>query len=62
MIILGGHLIEGHDLYAARLSQPLERAFLGYRINLISFWETDLEIEDIKRIDVGSNARPTSLM
>jgi len=40
----------------------LERAFLGYRINSISFWETDLEIEGIKRIDVGSNARPTSIM
>jgi 2,4-dienoyl-CoA reductase-like NADH-dependent reductase (Old Yellow Enzyme family)/pyruvate/2-oxoglutarate dehydrogenase complex dihydrolipoamide dehydrogenase (E3) component len=27
-----------------------DRAFLGYRINSTSFWDGDLEIEDIKRI------------
>ena len=27
-----------------------DRPFLGYRINSTSFWEGDLEIEDIKRI------------
>ena len=29
-----------------------DRPFLGYRINSTSFWEGDLEIEDIKRIHV----------
>ena len=34
-----------------------DRPFIGYRINSTSFWEGDLEIEDIKRIHTDFRTR-----